>query len=58
MSWISRFRDSFRKNKVEDQLDDEFRFHIEMRTQEFAAAGMKPEEAACARCACSGIRCC
>jgi len=39
MSWISRFRDSFRKNKVEDQLDDEFRFHIEMRTQESPRPG-------------------
>src|SRR5882762_9864493 len=45
MSWISRFRDSFRKNKLENQLDDELQFHIEMRTQEFIAAGMEPEEA-------------
>src|SRR6266850_2264373 len=45
MSWINRLRGSFRKDKLEDQLDDEQQFHIEMRTQGFVAAGMKPEEA-------------
>jgi predicted permease len=30
---------------LDDQLDDELQFHIEMRTQEFVAAGMTPEEA-------------
>jgi hypothetical protein len=45
MSWINRLRGSFRKNKLEDQLNDEQQFHIEMRTQEFIAAGMTAEEA-------------
>ncbi len=45
MSRINRLLSSLRKNKLEDQLNDELQFHIEMRTQEFTAAGMTPEEA-------------
>src|SRR6266436_8484185 len=45
MSWISRLRSLFEKQKLEDQLDEELQFHIEMRTQEFVASGMTPEEA-------------
>jgi len=45
MSWINRLLGSFRKNKLEDQLNDELQFHIEMRTREFVASGMSPEEA-------------
>lgn len=45
MSWINRLLGSFRKNNLEDQLNDELQFHIEMRTQEFIAAGMDAEEA-------------
>ena len=40
MSWINRLRGSFRKNELGKQLDAELQFHIEMRTQEFIAAGM------------------
>jgi predicted permease len=45
MSWVNRLIGSFRKNKLEDQLNDELQFHIEMRTREFIAAGTTPEEA-------------
>lgn len=45
MAWIHRLLGSFRKDKLEDRLDDELQFHIEMRVQEFIAAGMTPEEA-------------
>ena len=45
MSWMRRVRDSFKKQKLEENLDDEMRFHLEMRTQEFIASGMTPEEA-------------
>ena len=45
MSWINRLLGSLRKNKLEDQLDEELQFHIEMRTREFIATGMSPEEA-------------
>jgi hypothetical protein len=45
MSWINRLLGSLRKNKLEDQLDEELKFHIEMRTREFIASGLTPEEA-------------
>src|SRR5438552_14460760 len=45
MSWINRLLGSLRKDKLEDQLDDELQFHVEMRRREFMAAGMTPEEA-------------
>ncbi len=45
MSWIRRLRSLFEKQKLEDQLNQELQFHIEMRTQEFVASGMAPEEA-------------
>ena len=45
MSWINRLLGSLRKNKLEDHLDDELQFHIEMRTREFVASGMSPAEA-------------
>src|SRR6266851_6610494 len=45
MSWIHRIRSFFEKQKLEDQLDQELQFHIEMRTQEFIATGMTPEQA-------------
>src|SRR6266850_2012775 len=45
MSWIRRLRSLFEKQKLEDQLDEELQFHIEMRAQEFIATGMTPEEA-------------
>jgi predicted permease len=45
MSRITRLCGSLRKNKLEERLDDELQFHIEMRVQQFIAAGMTPAEA-------------
>ncbi len=45
MSWIDRLRGSFGKDELESQLDDELRFHLEMREKEFLAAGVPPEQA-------------
>src|SRR5690348_3589941 len=45
MSWIHRLAASLRKHPLEDDLDDELQFHIEMRTREFIASGMTPEDA-------------
>ena len=45
MSWINRLLGSFRKRPLENDLNDELQFHIEMRTQEFIATGMTPEQA-------------
>ncbi|HME00955.1 MAG TPA: ABC transporter permease [Terriglobia bacterium] len=40
-----RFRSLLRRSKLEHDLDDELRFHLEMRTTENLATGMSPEEA-------------
>src|SRR5882724_12060211 len=45
MSWINRLVGSLRKRPLENNLDDELQFHIKMRTQEFIASGMTPEDA-------------
>src|SRR3989442_1457480 len=45
MSWIRGLSSSFQKQKLDDNLDDELRFHVEMRAQEFIDEGMEPEEA-------------
>jgi len=49
MKWIRnvnlRLRALFQKQKLDTQMDDEMRSHIEMQTQENIEAGMMPEEA-------------
>src|SRR5437899_8732090 len=45
MSWITRLCASFRKDQLEENLDAELQFHLEMRTHEFIASGITPEEA-------------
>ena len=34
-----------RRRDLEDELDEELRTHIELRTEEYLARGMSPEEA-------------
>jgi len=49
MRWASklwlRLRSLFRRGPVEQELDDELRFHLEQQIEENLAAGMSPEEA-------------
>jgi len=45
MAWLKRLRSSLWKTKLDAQLDDEIRFHVEMRAREFVSAGLAPEEA-------------
>src|SRR6266516_1086441 len=40
-----RFRSLFRKQMLEERMDEEMRSHIEMQTQENIEAGMSAEEA-------------
>src|SRR5437667_8724881 len=40
-----RLRALFQRRKLDAEMDEEMRSHIEMRTQENIDAGMKPEEA-------------
>ena len=44
-SWRLCFRTRPRPEEIEREIEEELRFHIEMRTQENLAAGMSPEEA-------------
>ena len=45
MSWLSRLRDTFRTNQLDNDLDEELRSHLEMRAADNIAAGMAPAEA-------------
>src|SRR5262245_14918985 len=40
-----RLRSLFRRNQVEQELDEELRYHIERQIEENIAKGMTPEEA-------------
>jgi predicted permease len=43
---VSRIGGLFRKNRLEQDLNDELRFHLDMQTEENLRRGMSPEEAA------------
>ena len=45
MSWIARLRGMLKRDRLDHDLDDELRSHLEMRATDNAAAGMSPEEA-------------
>ncbi len=42
---LNRFRTLFQKQKLDAEMDEEMRSHIEMQTQKNIRAGMEPEEA-------------
>lgn len=44
--FLLRLRALFRRQRIEQELDDELAFHIEMQTRKNLAAGMPPAEAA------------
>lgn len=45
MSWITRLRGMLRRERLDRDLDEELRSHIEMRAADNLAAGMSPESA-------------
>ena len=45
MSVLRRIGNLFRRKQVEDEIEEELRAHIEMRTEQNLAAGMTPETA-------------
>jgi hypothetical protein len=45
MAWISRFTNLFRRHRLEDEVDEELRFHLEARVRDNLAKGMPPVEA-------------
>jgi hypothetical protein len=46
MSWIGRFANLFRQDRLDDDIEDELRFHLEERASEFEDKGMSPSAAA------------
>jgi putative ABC transport system permease protein len=45
MTWLQRIRARLRQRELEQRMDAEMRFHLEMATRENIAAGMTPESA-------------
>jgi predicted permease len=45
MSWLHRLVDTFRTDRIDRDLDDEMRFHLDMRAQAYEREGMSPAEA-------------
>jgi hypothetical protein len=45
MGWFRKLRATLRPRGLDSALDDELRFHLEQRTEDFIAQGMGPEEA-------------
>jgi len=45
MSWLSRFLNVFRGDRLNRDLDDEIQFHVAARTEELARRAMTPEQA-------------
>jgi len=43
--WL-RIRSLWQRREVKQEIDEELRFHLDQRTEEFIAAGMSPEDAA------------
>jgi putative ABC transport system permease protein len=46
MSWISRVVNVFRTAKIDDELDEELRFHLEEKTRRLITEGLPPDDAA------------
>src|ERR1035438_5974929 len=46
MSWLSRLTNAFRPDRLDDELEEELRFHLEARAEEAVRGGMNPQEAA------------
>ena len=40
MSWVSRISNLFRRNHVDEELEEELQFHLDARTRDNLSAGM------------------
>ena len=45
MPWAARLKNLFRPNRLDREVDEELRFHLEARVRDNLAAGMTPTEA-------------
>ncbi|MFY9725853.1 MAG: ADOP family duplicated permease [Bryobacteraceae bacterium] len=46
MSWLSRLTNAFRPDRLDSELEEELRFHLEARAEEAVRRGIAPEDAA------------
>jgi len=46
MSLISRLRNAIRPSRLDDEIDEELRFHVAARTEDLITEGLPPDEAA------------
>ena len=45
MSWVNRISNLFRRNQVDEELEEELQFHLDARTRDNLSAGMNAEAA-------------
>ncbi|HEY6971719.1 MAG TPA: ABC transporter permease [Candidatus Angelobacter sp.] len=45
MAWLHKLWNTLRSRSLQNELDEELRFHLEQRTREMERSGMSPEEA-------------
>jgi hypothetical protein len=46
MSWLSRLKNAFRPDRLDGELEEALRFHLEARAEEAVRRGMSPQDAA------------
>src|SRR5262245_30863494 len=46
MSWLTRLVNVFRADHLQDEIDEELRFHLDARAEQLVAQGLSPDEAA------------
>src|SRR5690348_14070929 len=45
MGWFKRITNTFRSNKLQRDLEEELRHHLDLRTADYEGSGMTPDEA-------------
>jgi hypothetical protein len=45
VSWVNRISNLFRRNQVDDELEEELQFHLDARTRDYLSAGLNAEAA-------------
>lgn len=44
-AWLSRLRSVLERHRLDDEMDEEIRAHLELATEEYLRQGMSPEDA-------------
>ena len=43
MSWLSRLKNALRPNRLDEDLAEEIREHLELRTEQYRGRGLEPQ---------------